>query len=640
MMKKKTGTFERLRSSVLFKVLDTVALCVLLWCICLGAYALMTSGRDTTLSSAYGDELARDGQNLFLSERNSETFDEEELVLRAKNAYSKDSSNARIKITRHDADGEELLVDTFGGEELLLEKNQVFGLDGEGNLSLERVSSEEEAGKALEVDNLSSVYLVHLGLVKELRVHDAFWNIRLWNKILAPVLTAPVLFLALSLTLFSLMLVLALISAGHQKGREGIALYGTDQVPVEIAVLLLFFAELVLAILLGRASSLPGQVIERFGAAFLIFLVMCLLFFVFLLSLTRRIKAGRLAATSLLVKLWQFLSSSGKRLPYHVVTAFLCVVFLLSNFHLLPGAVLLILFAVLLYHLFQEAVLERQIDALEKGDLSAEIPEKTLRFMAGNEKISAFRLNNLAEGTKKAVERSTKAERLRYELITNVSHDIRTPLTSIISYVDLLGKEGDETKKQEYLEVLARQAERLKNLTEDVLESSKAGSGSMEVNLAKVDVKEILDQSVAEYEDRLQKADLTVLVNADDCPAVCADGRLLWRVLRNLLSNAAKYSMPGTRVYLDAAESDHGMVRITVRNISRDPLHVPADELMERFVRGDAARHTEGSGLGLDIASSLTKLMHGTFQITIDGDLFRADICLPVAEDTPAKDCG
>lgn len=638
MRKEKKGTFERLRSGILFKVLDTVALCVLLWCICLGAYALMTAGRDTTLFPEYQNELARDGQNLFLSETNSGSFDEEELILRARNAFSKDSSNARIRITRLDANGEKLLVDTFNGEELLLEKDQAFGLDGEGDLSLERVSSKEEAKQALPAEGLSAVYLVHLGLVRELQIHDAFRNIRFWNEVLAPVRTAPVLFMAVSLTLFSLALVLALFSAGHRRGRDGITLYGIDRVPVEIAVLLLLFAELVLAILLGQAVNLSGQVIERFCAAYLIFLVMCLLLFVFLLSLTRRIKAGRLAATSLLVKLWQFLGSSGKRTPYCVFTAFLCVIFFLAIFHLLPGAVLLILFAVLLYHLFQETVLERQIDALEAGDLSAKIPEKTLRFMAGNGKISAVRLNSLAEGTKKAVDERTKAERLRYELITNVSHDIRTPLTSIISYVDLLGKETDEAKKQEYLAVLSRQAQRLKNLTEDVLESSKAGSGSMEVDLQRVEVKEILDQAVAEYEERLQKADLTVLVNADKCPAVRADGRLLWRVLRNLLSNAAKYSMPGTRVYLDAAPSDQSMVRITVRNISKEPLHIPADELMERFVRGDAARHTEGSGLGLDIASSLTKLMHGTFQITIDGDLFRADICLPAVEDTPATD--
>jgi signal transduction histidine kinase len=225
-----------------------------------------------------------------------------------------------------------------------------------------------------------------------------------------------------------------------------------------------------------------------------------------------------------------------------------------------------------------------------------------------------------------------KAERLKAELITNVSHDIKTPLTSIINYVDLLKKNTDPERQQEYLEVLDRQSQRLKKLTEDVLESSKASSGNIDVHLEPTSAAEIIDQALGEYQDRLDAADLNVIVKAADCPPMMADGRLLWRVLRNLPSNVCKYAQPGTRVYINAAPEDK-TIRLTMKNISKAPLNISSEELMERFVRGDSSRHTEGSGLGLSIAQSLVELMHGRFSIIIEGDiegdLFRADIILP-----------
>lgn len=236
-------------------------------------------------------------------------------------------------------------------------------------------------------------------------------------------------------------------------------------------------------------------------------------------------------------------------------------------------------------------------------------------------------LNQIRDGMSKAVETRMKSEHLKTELITNVSHDIKTPLTSIINYVDLLQKgDMDEKTRQEYIEVLSRQSARLKKLIEDLVEASKASTGNIQINWAEIDANMLLEQAIGEYGDKLDKAGLKVVFTGSDTPAVVmADGQHLWRVFDNLLANISKYAMPGTRVYASVIRGD-GEVRMEFKNISRDPLNVSSDELMERFVRGDSSRNTEGSGLGLSIANSLCTLMNARFTISIDGDLFKAAI--------------
>ena len=239
-------------------------------------------------------------------------------------------------------------------------------------------------------------------------------------------------------------------------------------------------------------------------------------------------------------------------------------------------------------------------------------------------------LNNIRQGIQHAVEEQMKSERMKTELITNVSHDIKTPLTSIVSYVDLLKKQAmPNDQAREYLEVLDRQSARLKKLTEDLVEASKASTGNLTVDFQRTDVNVLLTQSAGEYQEKLAAKGMDlILTPAPENPAISADGRLLWRVFENLLSNIHKYAQPGTRVYL-TCEAGENQVTITFRNISATPLNISADELMERFVRGDASRNTEGSGLGLSIARSLTQLQHGTFSLTIDGDLFKAALTFP-----------
>ncbi len=252
-------------------------------------------------------------------------------------------------------------------------------------------------------------------------------------------------------------------------------------------------------------------------------------------------------------------------------------------------------------------------------------------MMVGSFRDFAADLNALADVAVEAAKRQMTSERMKAELITNVSHDIKTPLTSIINYVDLLQTAKTEEERRQYLEVLARQSQRMKKLIEDLMEMSKASSGAMACELTKVDAAEAVNQALGEFADKLEQVGLVPVVRYPEIPtAMIADGRLTWRVLSNLLSNAVKYAMPGTRLYIDIVRLD-GRVLISLKNISREPLNIGAGELMERFVRGDTSRNTEGSGLGLNIAKSLMELQHGQLQLLIDGDLFKATLILPEA---------
>ncbi|MCQ2452734.1 MAG: ATP-binding protein [Oscillospiraceae bacterium] len=248
-------------------------------------------------------------------------------------------------------------------------------------------------------------------------------------------------------------------------------------------------------------------------------------------------------------------------------------------------------------------------------------------------KQSAQDLNNIAVGMSTAVDQRLKSERMKTELITNVSHDIKTPLTSIINYAGLIEQEPCENPKiKEYTEVLSRQSVRLKRLLEDLVEASKASSGNLEVNLALCNAAVLVSQAAGEFEGKLSEAGLTLVTSVPDTPVhIMADGRRLWRVFDNLLNNARKYALSGTRVYLNLEQIGQRAV-ITLKNISREPLNVSAEELMERFVRGDQSRNTEGNGLGLSIARSLTELQGGSLVLSVDGDLFKAMVSFPVAE--------
>ena len=241
-------------------------------------------------------------------------------------------------------------------------------------------------------------------------------------------------------------------------------------------------------------------------------------------------------------------------------------------------------------------------------------------------------LNNISNGLTCAMDEKMKSERFKAELITNVSHDLKTPLTSIINYVNLLKTtEQTDPKALEYIEVLERKSQRLRKLTEDLVEASKASTGVLKVNRERIGMGQLLDQALGEYEEKLQAKQLQVVCTLPEGESyVYADGRHLWRVIDNLLGNCSKYALEGTRVYIEV-ERAQGSVSLSIKNISREPLNIPPERLMERFVRGEESRTTEGSGLGLSIAKNLTELQGGTFQLVVDGDLFKAIVTVPQA---------
>jgi signal transduction histidine kinase len=240
-------------------------------------------------------------------------------------------------------------------------------------------------------------------------------------------------------------------------------------------------------------------------------------------------------------------------------------------------------------------------------------------------------INDISEAVKNAVEKEVKNERMKSALISNVSHDLKTPLTSMVSYIDLLKKEGlDSENAPEYLRILDEKTNRLKDLTLDLFDAAKAASGDLPVDLQKIDLGSLVNQEVAEFQDVLEEKNIEIVINEQEPHIMAmADGRHLSRVLDNLLNNIKKYAMENSRAYIDITSDK----TITVKNISRDKLNISADELMERFTRGDASRNTEGSGLGLAIARDLTNLMGGKFDIIIDGDLFKAEIKLHFPEE-------
>ena len=347
------------------------------------------------------------------------------------------------------------------------------------------------------------------------------------------------------------------------------------------------------------------------------------------LYLLKKICKGSLYILMEIPVIWKVILGAGilSFLEFFGIIAFSYDTGNLVAFWLLEKAVI---FPIVFYGALMIKKLQKGAAALAEGELSSQIDTKGMR---GDLKKQGEDLNSIASGMSLAVEKQLKSERMKTELITNVSHDIKTPLTSIINYADLIGKEPCENEKiTEYAEVLVRQSVRLKRLIEDLVEASKASTGNLEVCLQPCVASVFLIQADGEYEEKLQKADLTLVVQQPDSEIrILADGRRMWRVFDNLMNNICKYAQPGTRVYLILEEKEKKAV-ITFKNTSRDALNISEEELMERFVRGDSSRNTEGNGLGLSIARSLTELQKGTLSIKIDGDLFKAVLEFQVIE--------
>lgn len=443
-----------------------------------------------------------------------------------------------------------------------------------------------------------------------------------------------VLFAALALFFFCFLMA----SAGHWAGHEGIHLTWLDKIPADVWLLVLLCT-----FFIGWE-----ELYYEWGRVFF-YAALVPLVLLFLCAFAAQCKAGTVLRSALIGRiarfLWRIVRSLflglwriARNLPLLWKTAlvmagvfFLEMLFVLAGYGSVDG-IFVIMKAVellaALYIALNLRALQKGGEKLARGDFSSPIDTK---YLIGDFKHYGQELNDVQSGLEQAVQEQMKAEHLKTELITNVSHDIKTPLTSIVNYVDLLKKEDmPSPAAREYIAVLDRQSHRLKKLTEDLVEASKASSGALNVELQPTDVNVLLSQIEGEYQERLAACHLT-LVTQPPAPGtmIQADSRLLSRVMDNLVSNVCKYAMENTRVYVTAAVRD-GQAVISFKNVSRDELNISPDELMERFARGDASRHSEGSGLGLSIARSLVQLQGGTFALSIDADLFRADIVFPL----------
>ena len=432
----------------------------------------------------------------------------------------------------------------------------------------------------------------------------------------------------------------SLAAAGHWQGHEGIHLTWLDKIPADVWLIVLLCT-----FFIGWEAFYYGWGLVFFCAALVPFVLL------FLCTFAAQCKAGTVLRASLIARiarfLWRIVRSLflglwriARNLPLLWKTAlvmagvfFLEMLFVLAGYGSVDG-IFIIMKAVellaALYIALNLRTLQKGGEKLADGDFSSPIDT---RYLIGDFKRYGQELNDVQSGLEQAVQEQMKAEHLKTELITNVSHDIKTPLTSIVNYVDLLKKENiSSPNAQEYIAVLDRQIHRLKKLTEDLVEASKASSGVLNVDLQPTDVNVLFSQIEGEYQERLAACQLT-LVTQPPAPGtvIRADSRLLSRVMDNLVSNICKYALPSTRVYVVSTLSREA-VTISFKNVSRDELNISPDELMERFVRGDASRHTEGSGLGLSIARSLVQLQGGRFDLAIDADLFRADITFPLSE--------
>lgn len=384
----------------------------------------------------------------------------------------------------------------------------------------------------------------------------------------------------------------------------------------------------------GLANQIISYiVIGGIGAAYT-----CAVFLTGYLSLVRRIKAGELWKNSILRCVCRFVKEIF--LNMHAVWKAVVIFGLFVLIHWLVIISSSVIWVIIMLaaesaafiYLVKQAIGKHRIntgvDKIAKGEVDYKIP---LNGLGDDQRIIAEKVNSIGEGLDAALERSMKSERLKTDLITNVSHDIKTPLTSIINYVELLKQENFEDPRiQRYIEVLEAKSQRLKTLTEDVVEASKVSSGNITLEYMNINLVEMIQQTSGEFEEKFSARNLKEVMSLPDREVIIwADGRRLWRVLANIYSNAAKYAMEGTRVYTDLYTMGTTVI-FSLKNISDQPLNISADELTERFIRGDISRSTEGSGLGLSIAKTLTEMQGGKFELYLDGDLFRVTITFPI----------
>lgn len=452
----------------------------------------------------------------------------------------------------------------------------------------------------------------------------------------------------ISTILIILIIVYLVISIGYKKGVDGIALNDFDKIPLEIIVFVAIIIGCIPFIPLEGINEDYNGIISLISTGCLVIYVLCA---IVLDTTIKRIKSKTFLKSTIIGNIllwiskyiekilrkiksgWETITYSSdlktKVIAYFIIMASIAI-FIFFAFYDSGMAIILelALLCMVLYKIIKAvknySQIERKLKEMYEGNNSNNLKEEEFSKEFKN---SVKYLNDISNGFENAVQDRMKSERMKTELITNVSHDIKTPLTSIINYVDLLKQENIENEKaKEYIGILDSKSQRLKKLTEDLVEASKVSTGNISLNLEKINIVELIKQAVGEFEDKFQKRGLQAIIDSKENEInIMADSKYMYRIIENLFSNVSKYALENSRVYIDINQKNK-KVKVEVKNISKDRLNISADELMQRFVRGDKSRTTEGSGLGISIAQNLTELQNGKFNLRLDGDLFKVEL--------------
>ena len=494
-----------------------------------------------------------------------------------------------------------------------------------------------------------------IGIDTELSAEDDIYEASREYEQLHPWIKVCIFCGLVSLMGWIISLVYLTLATGRRTGEEKIHLNPIDKIKTEILVAAFIFMMAELVILITKVNSEEWAVYGIIVASGTVSLVIDGLFLIFYLSMVRRMKAEMLWETSVACWLERGIRKvfARQKTTVRVLLLFaghmaVCFVLAVGAFYYqsMTALVVLLLFSAgECYMILRKAVEQYQIrlgvEKIRDGALSGKIDIEQLH---GEEKSLAEAINNIGECLLHAVDDSTKNERMKADLITNVSHDIKTPLTSIINYVNLMKLEKiDNERVQGYIKILDEKSQRLKQLTADLVEASKISSGNVKLDMQVIDLVELVYQTSGEFNEKFEQKELTIVTKLPKTAVLIrADGRQLYRVIENLYNNVAKYALEKTRVYVDIAYVEEKVV-FSIKNVSEHSLareNSNAGDLTERFIRGDSSRTTEGSGLGLSIAKSLTVLMGGVFDIKVDGDLFKASITFPQYADENGSDPG
>ena len=492
-----------------------------------------------------------------------------------------------------------------------------------------------------------SSYTEELNLSTERQMATSFLNM------VTPINNNVYVFLPIS-ALLTLLLIIYLTSViGHDGNEDNpININSFDRIPIEIIVFCAMLIGCMPFILLEFAEN-DYNAINSIAITAYFVIYICTV--ITMTTVIKRIKAKQLLKTSITGKvlvwclqickkivkkmneIWNTITYSPNTTAKVIITTgltvlgWLVIIAISGNRPMFPiimiGLIGFVLYKII--KIFKEYLqIEKKLKDIYEGNTQSNLDEKSVENVFKN---SVIYLNDISNGFENAIQDRMKSERMKAELITNVSHDIKTPLTSIINYVDLLKQENiQDEKAREYIEILENKSHRLKKLTEDLVEASKVSTGNISLNLEKINIVELIKQATGEFEDKLKKRGLEPIINSDQNEInIMADSKYMYRIIENLYSNISKYALENSRVYVDIKMSKTEPVpnvQIEIKNISKDKLNISADELMQRFVRGDKSRTTEGSGLGISIAQNLTELQNGKFELKLDGDLFKVKL--------------